>query len=165
MKPRVIEDTVPETNGIKKALPQIDFKDTFAVTNHTDTLEQAAKLVFSSIPPKIKPLFSIRNFLVKFAGLKTTVPDDFNTHFKVGGYIGFLKIHSIEENEIILGGDDKHLNFRVSVFNSGEEEYNIKVTTLVQYQNRMGRIYMFMIKPFHKLVLRVMVKNAHGGIA
>lgn len=165
MKPMIIEDALPVTTGIEKALPQIDFKDTFAITNHRDTLEQVTKLVFSKMPTRIRVLFRIRNLLVKFAGLKTAVPEDYNTHFKVGGYIGFFKIFSIEVNEIILGADDKHLNFRVSVYNSGEEKYNIKVSTLVQYQNRMGRVYMFLIKPFHRLVIRAMVKNAHGGIA
>ena len=61
----------------------------------------------------------------------------------------------------MLGANDKHLNFRVSVYNSNETLFNIKVTTLVEYNNRFGKIYMTIIKPFHHIIVKAMVKQAY----
>lgn len=73
----------------------------------------------------------------------------------------FFQIFSIQENEIILGADDKHLNFRVSIYDSDEKQFNIKVTTLVQYNNRFGKIYMAIIKPLHLPIIKSMIKQAY----
>jgi hypothetical protein len=59
-----------------------------------------------------------------------------------------------------MGIDDKHLNFRVSILlkdidtpttHSGPQEREIHVTTVVKINNWFGHIYMFFIKPFHKV--------------
>lgn len=158
---KVKVEPTPKTEGIKNALPKIDFTDTFSTTNHQDSLGEVSKLVFGTFPKWVAFLMNIRNAIVKLFGLKTTVPEDFNSNFKVGGYIGFFKIYSIEKNEIMLGADDKHLNFRVSVYNSEETNFNIKITTLVQYNNRFGKIYMAIVKPFHHIAVKMMVKQAY----
>jgi len=158
---KVKEEPIPKTEGIKTALPRIDFSDSFSTTNHTDDLGTISNSIFGTVPKWIEFLLKIRNAIVKLFGLKTEKPEDFNTNFRVGGYIGFFKIYSIEDCEIILGADDKHLNFRVSIYNSKEEQFNIKVTTLVEYNNRFGRIYMAVVKPFHHVIVKIMVKQAY----
>ncbi len=154
-------EPIPKTEGIKTTLPKIDFTDTFSTTNHQDSLAEISRLVFAKVPKWIEFLMRLRNSLVKVFGLKTEKPADFHENFKVGGYVGFFKIFSIEPNEIIMGADDKHLNFRVSIYNSGEATFNIKVTTLVEYNNSFGRWYMAIVKPFHHIVVKVMVKQAY----
>lgn len=154
-------EATPTTEGIKNALPAIDFLDTFSTTNHQDDIGVIANLVFGTMPKWVVALLKLRNTIVKAFGLQTEKPKDFNSNFKVGGYIGFFKIFSIQQNEIMMGADDKHLNFRVSIYNSHESEFNIKVTTLVQYNNRFGRIYMTLVKPFHHLVLKRIVRQAY----
>ena len=158
---KVKVESSPKTEGIKYALPKIDFSDTFSTTNHQDDLGLISNLVFGTVPKWVGALMKLRNILVKKFGLKTEKPEDFHSSFKVGGYIGFFQIFSIEQNEIMLGADDKHLNFRVSIYDSGENQFNIKVTTLVQYNNRFGKIYMAIVKPFHHFIVKRMVKNAY----
>ncbi|WP_445722529.1 DUF2867 domain-containing protein [Flavobacterium sp.] len=158
---KVKTEIAPETALIKEALPKVDFTDTFSTTNHQDTLENITNLIFGKEPKWVTLLFKIRNSIVKLFGLKTEMPKNVNTHFKVGSYIGFFQIFNIIENEVLLGADDSHLKFRVSIFNSQEKDFNIKVTTLVQYNNTFGKIYMTIIKPFHCLVVKSMIKNAH----
>lgn len=158
---KVKEETLPKTEGIKHALPQVDFNDTFSTTNHLDNLNTISKLVFGTVPKWVEVLLKLRNNIVKVFGLKTEKPEDYHTDFKVGGYVGFFQIFSIQQNEIMLGADDKHLNFRVSIYNSNENQFNIKVTTLVEYNNSFGKIYMFIIKPFHHLIVKRMVKQAY----
>ncbi len=162
MKIRKVKlDTRPQTDGIKNALPKVDFADTFATTNHQESLEVISNTVFGKIPKWISFLMKIRNGIVKIFGLKTEVSADINRKFEVGAYISFFQILSIQQNELILGEDDKHLNFRVSVYNSKEKEFNIKITTLVQYNNWFGKVYMTIVKPFHHIVVKTMVKQAY----
>lgn len=158
---KVKQEQLIETKATKPLLPSTDFGDTFSTTNHRDTITEITQNIFGSAPPWVIALMKFRNSLVRFIGVNTVIPDESKQQFKVGGYIGFFKIYSITDNEILLGEDDTHLNFRVSIFNSKEKEYNIKVSTLVTYNKIIGRVYMFFVKPFHKIVVKNMIKQAY----
>ena len=93
-------------------------------------------------------------------GLKTRLPKEYNEDFKVGGYVKFFQIYDIAPSEIVLGANENHLNFRAVVSNTKSDAHNIKVTTLVEYNNRKGKIYMNLIKPFHRWVVKRMVSQA-----
>lgn len=160
MGKKVQEENVYLSEEAKQLFDTIDFADTFATTNHKNSIEEVTKLVFATTPKWVSILFSIRNSIVRFFGLKTSLPEDYNEHFKVGGYLHFFKIYNIRHNEIVLGANDSHLNFRAVVSNTEASLYNIKVTTLVQFNNTKGKIYMKLIKPFHRLVVLRMVKQA-----
>lgn len=157
---RVKEEPVDLTDRQKKLLPKVDFTDVFSTTNHKNSIEEICHLIFNSPPKWITTLFEIRNSLVKLIGLKTAPPKDYTDSFKVDGYVSFFKIYSIAEHEVIMGANDSHLNFRAIVLNSKEECYNIKVITLVEYNNLTGKIYMTIVKPFHRIVVKRMVSNA-----
>lgn len=157
----VIEESNPETTGIKFAMSRVDFSDTFSTSNHQDDIGQIAKKIFGTFPLWVKWLFHIRSVLVRLIRLKTARPDDYNDEFCVGGYVGFFRIFKILPDEMILGADDSHLNFRVSIYNSGSKNYNIKVTTLVKFNNFTGKFYMRLISPFHRLVVKRMVRQAY----
>lgn len=151
------------TEKSKQLFTKIDFMDTFSTTNHSNTLMEITHLVFNTSPKWVNGLFAIRNKIVQFFGLKTSVPEDYNSKFEIGGYIKFFKIYDITNNEVILGANDSHLNFRAIVYNTNSTLDNIKVTTLVEFNNTKGRMYMNIIKPFHQLVVRKMVKQAFNN--
>ena len=157
---KVREENIPQTNNIESALHHVDFSDTFATTNQKDELHQVAHLIFGKAPKWIESLLNLRNYFAKYLGLIIEKPADFNEDFRIGGYIGFFKIYTITPHELILGADDKHLKFRVSILDTKEKDFNIKTTTLVQYNNRMGKIYMFFVKPFHRIVIKRMIRQA-----
>lgn len=142
-------------------LDQLDFHDTFATTNHQNSLKEIAHLVFDNPPDWIRGLFTVRNKLVRLVGLKTEIPADYHKNFEPGGYIGFFKIFSISDTELVLGADDSHLNFRAVLKIKPQPTFNIKVITLVQFNNSFGRFYMKIIKPFHRLVIMQLVKNGY----
>ena len=129
--------------------------------NNTNNLEEITNLIFNTTPKWVNSLFTLRNRIASLFGLKTEMPNNYNKNFKVGGYIKFFKIYSISDSEIILGADDLHLNFRALIINNKSVSYNIKVITLVEYNNLKGKIYMGVIKPFHRQIVIRMVKNAH----
>ncbi|WP_103068118.1 DUF2867 domain-containing protein [Aquimarina sediminis] len=160
---KVKEEKAYLTETSRQLFKKIDFIDTFSTTNHTNTMMEISNLVFNTSPKWVGFLFKIRNGIVKLFGLKTSMPKDYNTKFEVGGYIKFFKIYEITENEVVLGANDSHLNFRAIINNTHSPIHNIKVTTLVQFNNSMGRIYMSIIKPFHRLVVIKMVKQAYNN--
>lgn len=160
MKKVIEQPTLLDTKQ-KKLLSKIDFSDTFATTNHTNTIEELSKLIFNTTPKWVAWLFILRNKVVGLFGLKNEIPSDYHENFEVDGYIGFFKIFSISETEIILGANDKHLDFRAIITKDKALDYNIKVITLVSYNNTFGKIYMTIIKPFHRIVVKNLVKNAY----
>lgn len=151
------------TESTRQLFDPLDFADTFSTTNHDDKLEDISKRIFTLKSRWITALFALRNKLVKVFGLKTDLPADYHDNFVVGGYVGFFKIYDISEKEVILGADDKHLKFRVGIHNTTDVTNNIKVTTLVQFNNLFGKIYMKIIAPFHQLVVRKMVGQGYSG--
>lgn len=69
----------------------------------------------------------------------------------------------IEEDaqEAIMQKDDKHLLFYVDVFITPmpAEKQIIEVTTLVKYHNWVGKAYFFCIKPFHRIIVPMVLKK------
>lgn len=67
------------------------------------------------------------------------------------------------QNEVILGEDDKHLNFRVSLFLERQPNEttnkNLTVSTTVEFNNWLGRLYFLSVRPFHKLIVPAMLKG------
>lgn len=161
MKQQVIEEKAELTDSQKQLLSTIDFVDAFATTNHINSIEEITNLVFNTTPRWVDSLFTIRNKIAGLFGLNTKAPDDYNEHFEIGGYVKFFKIFNLSDTEIILGADDSHLHFRALIMNDQSDSFNIKVITLVEYQNYKGKIYMGIIKPFHRQIVKRMVKNAY----
>jgi hypothetical protein len=160
---KVSEEKTILTEELKKLLPKIDFHDTFSTSNRKDSLQEITNLVFNTTPKWVEVLFHIRNKIMAWFGLNMKKPADYNEEYKVGGYVQFFKIFSIDENKVILGADDSHLNFRAVILKDESLVNNIKVITLVEYNNWKGKVYMSIIKPFHRLVVKNMVKNAYAN--
>ena len=61
----------------------------------------------------------------------------------------------------IMRMDDSHLLFYVSVFICPEEggRQTTEVSTWVKYHNRIGRVYFFFIKPFHRVIVPLVSKR------
>jgi len=158
---KVIEESLHFPKDQKHLFRKVDFQDTFSTVNHKDSLKTIAQLIFNSPPKWVIFLMGLRNTIVGLFGLTTSMPDDYNEDFIEGAYVSFFKIYGIKEHEIILGADDTHLNFRAIIQRKNEEQYNIKITTLVEFNNRFGRIYMALIKPFHRVIIKALVKKAY----
>ncbi len=155
-----VREVKTDLSKFNNLLAKVDFEDTFTTTNNVDSMERIVKMVLNEKPKWIDSLIAFRNRIVKHFGLQTTIPDDYHTQYVVGGYVSFFRIFLIEENCVILGANDTHLNFKLAIVNNGSKQFNIEVTTLVEFNNTFGRTYMSIIKPFHKIVLINMVKRA-----
>jgi hypothetical protein len=105
-------------------------------------------------PRWIDGLIRLRNILVTPFGLKTSgegAPAP-------GGLIGLFPVLSETPERLVAGFDDSHLDFRIVVDVTGDAaNRQVTSTTLVRTNNLLGRTYLTLIMPFHKLVVRSMM--------
>ena len=63
-------------------------------------------------------------------------------------------------DRLVAGFDDRHLDFRVVVdVESSGAIQNVTATTLVLTHNRLGRVYLAIITPFHRLIVPAMLRQ------
>lgn len=56
---------------------------------------------------------------------------------------------------------DKHLTFYVSLWCKVSEanSQTLRITTIVKYHNRLGKLYFFVVRPFHKVIIRSLLER------
>ena len=118
----------------------------------------ASRRVFARPPAWIRRLLRLRNLLVAPLGLKGT-PEAAGAQSQAR--IGFFPIVSQSAERVVLGFDDKHLDFRVVVDSAPTDGGSrITATTLVRQHNRIGRVYLTLILPFHRIIVPAMLAQA-----
>lgn len=127
------------------------------------TIEQVGKSFFTSGPAWVDWLLVTRNRIVSIIGLKIPGAETKeevlrNFHCEVGECVGLFNVLAKAENEVILGEDDKHLDFRVSIF-LDRQDNRLIVSTTVDIHNWLGRLYLLSVKPFHKLIVPTVVRG------
>jgi len=152
--------SLPQNSIVHKVFPNIHYLDSFQLKVPDNCKVETFTSVFLvSNPSWVFKLMSIRNGIVKFFGLKTPPKRrQTNTKIEVGKHVGIFKVYDTNHNEILLGEDDKHLNFRVSIYKEPSNQW-ISVSTVVHFNNLLGRFYFFAIKPFHKLIVPAILRE------
>ncbi|GAE31021.1 DUF2867 domain-containing protein [Halalkalibacter hemicellulosilyticus] len=153
-------------------LRTMDFQycDSFYVFCPYEGILEITKVVdffFHSSPQWVNRLFSLRNRIARIIGLKTPDHKSKKINVQVGETIGLFTLYDMNEYEAIMGQNDKHLDFRVSILlERVDKGYHIYISTVVAFHGISGRLYFVPVKPFHKFVskaiLREMVKNISG---
>jgi hypothetical protein len=140
-------------------LPEAQFADAFAIAVDDRTLDArgAAEKMFARNPPWIEQLVALRNLLVRPFGLKTSGEKEPST----GGMIGLFPVLSETPDRLVAGFDDHHLDFRVVVDVAAGKQ--VTATTLVRTHNLLGRLYLAIILPFHRLVVRSLLRQIPAG--
>jgi hypothetical protein len=156
-----------ETMKVRAVEPDIDadtllagaqYVDAFRVAVDGDALDarHAAERMMARGPRWIEALLALRNRLVAPFGLKTPVPTgtgDTDT-------IGTFPVVSETPDRLVAGFNDRHLDFRVVVdVASSDHGQQGTATTLVLTHNLLGRTYLAIILPFHRLIARTMMRQ------
>jgi hypothetical protein len=157
MTNKVLPIPTPAQAMRASGLARIDFADAYfmqADISHVD-VEQAARAVFTAQPRMARCLMSLRDGIVARFGLKTGA--DFSDRGL--GKIDVFPIISNTGDELVLGADDKHLDFRIWIsIQPGLKGSEVTISTLVKINNLLGRAYLFVIMPFHKLLSRSLLQ-------
>jgi len=145
---KILKSNIPQKSVISTNFGKIDYCDSYRITKATnETIEQITENLFK-LPKWVVLLMNLRNLLMKPFGLKA----DKN---ELGSYFPIIEK---AENEIVMAMNDKHLNFRISVF-FDKELSSIHLSTIVHYNNMGGKLYFFPVKPFHKIIVKSMLKR------
>jgi hypothetical protein len=163
---RVTPVGLPPESRVTRAYESVNLADAYSIQLPAGTSaspELLARFIFSQQTPSIRGLMKIRDALVAGFGLKTAKHLTSLGPEAKASRVGLFKIYSTSPTEIVLGEDDKHLDFRVSVLCSGDATANrrrLVVSTVVHCHNRLGRIYILLIAPFHRLVVQSNLRRA-----
>jgi hypothetical protein len=147
--------------SVRQLLPGAQFADTFRIATGNATLNarQAAERMLGQQPSWIAALMKLRNAIVAPLGLKTP------SHAKTIAVnsIGAFPVITETPDRVVAGFDDKHLDFRVIVDVSGvSPDREVTATTLVLTHNLLGRVYLAVIMPFHRLIVPAMLRQIAG---
>jgi hypothetical protein len=156
MKPRPATVHLPSPH-----LPDADWADRFelALNGKGLTAVEAAERAFGNSPSWVSALLALRNRLVSLVGLKTEAPAP-GEH----GLIGPFPVLSRNDDEVVLGFNDAHLDFRIVVDIRAGSAVNqiVGMTTLIRRHNTLGRVYLAAVMPFHKVIVPTMLAGAAG---
>ena len=128
----------------ERILPGYQFADAYKVPapRGIDAIE-ATRQAFAHGPPWIRALLGLRNRLGRLVGLRPAPAS------------GFPIIRQAPD-EVLMGFDDKHLDFRiVATVNGGF----VTLTTIVRWHNAWGRAYLAAIMPFHRAIAARMIEG------
>jgi hypothetical protein len=157
---------IPHGSMVEKYLPA-DYSDAFALNVKSDvefTPDDIMITFWTGQAGWVRSLFRLRNFLVRFVGLKGSEGFDvkeFTNAIREGGSYGFTSIPARNDQETLMLLTDKHLDAWLSIHIASRGECKtISAITVVHFKNRLGRVYFFMIRPFHAIIVKSTLKRA-----
>jgi hypothetical protein len=156
----VTEVPTPALAFASAGLPGSNFSDAFSghITRPDVTAMQVARGMFEDPPLWVSSLMAVRDGVVSLVGLKASKGLVARGR---EGKVGIFPVRSNTGTEVVLGEDDKHLDFRVWVHVEPQGGgYRVTTSTVVRTHNRLGRVYLATIMPFHRLIARQMLSRA-----
>jgi hypothetical protein len=166
---QVIECDVPSTSALSRDLiDKCDFRDSWRAPLARPELAivEVFFALFGHTPVWMKLLLIVRNAAARLVGLEApTVAEIMNPRigqtYSVGDKIGPWPIFFLGGNEIVAGRNNKHMDFRLSVLKATDDgTTSVVVSTICTVHNLFGRIYLFVIVPFHRSGVRSLMRNA-----
>src|SRR3954464_359292 len=159
--------SIPPESKIAKAYSSANLADAYSIelpSGASTNPEVLARFIFAHQAPWISSLIAVRDAIVGRFGLKTARQLTSLGAESKTSRVGIFKIYGTSPTEIVLGEDDKHLNFRLSVLCSNQPppggKRQLTLSTVVHCHNRLGRLYILFIAPFHRLVVQSSLRNA-----
>jgi hypothetical protein len=156
---------VPSDGVLAPLYVGADLLDAFAINlpaEASDDLEVLARVAFERQAAWIRALTWVRDTVMATVGVKSSRAIAAAAASRGLQVIGYLPLLSKSAAELVMGGDDQHLDFRVAVLlragaPGGRE---LVVVTVVHCHNRLGRTYLAVIAPFHRTILRANLERA-----
>jgi hypothetical protein len=166
-RPIVTPVKLPSESRIACAYDSVDLADAYSIqlpVGTTANPELLARFIVAQQAPWVGALMKMRDIPVAGLGLKTarhltSLGSDSQTN-----RVGIFRVFSTSETEVVLGEDDRHLDFRLSFLRSERTAqagtHDLVVSTVVHCHNRLGRFYIFLIAPFHRLIIQSSLRRA-----
>lgn len=156
MKTQVRREMPPANSRIAELFGDADLLDCYAIdlaSRNSSDMRALATTIFESPPAWFRILMLIRDTAIGVFGVKTSNQMRLTTPLK--HTIEFFPVQSEDQDEIVLGEDDIHLDFRFSLLRQQTSKgQHLYATTVVHCHGGLGRSYLAVIEPFHRLVVR-----------
>ena len=144
-----------------------DFEESLECTffsNKIVTADDIQVLFWTDSPKWIKSMFALRGKIVELIGLKSGKGKDssaLENCIRRGGSYQMTSIPEKSADETILCLNDSHLvmYFSIKVTSNDSNLYTVKASTLVQFHKMLGRIYFYVIYPFHWIIVHAMLRS------
>lgn len=164
---RVKPVVVPAQSAVAAVYASTNLADAFAVQLPFGTSsdpEVLSRFLLAQQPRWIGWLTSVRDAIVVCLGLKTAKHLATLSSSGRSDRIGIFRVYGKSDTEVVLGEDDKHLDFRLSVLRTPGASPTLggqlTVSTVVHCHNLLGRVYIGVIAPFHRLVVKASLRHA-----
>lgn len=149
----------PQTGALMRHYREGDFLDSQVAPVADPTLNAAdlTLLTFFAMPRWVTLLLGLRNLIMGPFGVKTgegqglAIPT--REEIVSARYKGVFGVESATNEEVILGTNDRHLDFRVSILKTREPSDHVALSTWVHPHSVWGWLYLWAIYPFHKLIV------------
>jgi len=158
---------LPSQSAVATAFKSVNLADAFAIQLPSDASRNPdvlARFIFSVQPSWIGALTSVRDAIVAGFGLKTAKHLATLSGDPAAKRISIFRVFGTSATEVVLGENDKHLDFRVSILctphappDTGNQ---LTLSTVVHCHNRLGRAYLSVIAPFHRQVVKASLRRA-----
>jgi len=164
----VDEVAVPGESRVSHFYEKTDLADAFAIRLPDDAIsdpEALARFVLLHQAPWVGRLLKLRDAMVAGFGIKTSTELRRASGPGDARRIHIFRIYDTSTSEIVLGEDDKHLDFRLSVLRQMRAVPNgaaphLVLSTVVSCHNLLGHAYLTLIAPFHRRVVRSTLRGA-----
>ncbi|HEX8612180.1 MAG TPA: DUF2867 domain-containing protein [Telluria sp.] len=155
---------MPGNSVLAPLYANADLSDAFAIqlpVEASDDLEVLARTAFERQAGWIRALTRVRDMVMATVGVASSRAVGL-AGAERGLVIGYLPLLSKSATELVMGADDRHLDFRVTIqlradAANGRE---LLAATVVHCHNRLGRIYLATIAPFHRVIMRANLERA-----
>src|SRR4249920_530473 len=158
---------LPTQSAVATVYESVNLADAFAIQLPFGTSSDPDVLwrfLISQQPSWLGWLTNVRDAIVACLGLKTANHLASLSCEASAGRSGIFRVYDKSETEIVLGEDDKHLDFRLSVLRTPDLSPTIggqlTVSTVVHCHNFLGRAYILVIAPFHRQVVTASLRRA-----
>lgn len=117
-------------------------------------------------PAWLKFLYGVRAVFVRLLGMKQeSMPDAFqitpeDVSLTSGEWVSFFQVDQAKEELYwVAKAEDKHLTaYLLAVVDDSAVERQFHLVTLVKYHHWTGPVYFNVIRPFHHIVVRAMMR-------
>ena len=158
---------IPKDCALYHTLDSAQFYDAHELRQTRTTPASALAIWLTQIrntPRWVELLMRLRNRIVGWFGLKNLGDlsglnlDKKESDYRVGDRLGIFTIVHIEHDELIVGDSDKHLDVKLS-FMVKEAGQRLIIATVVHEHNRLGALYMFFVRPMHRLIAPAVLRR------
>ncbi|EHK15288.1 uncharacterized protein TRIVIDRAFT_187599 [Trichoderma virens Gv29-8] len=171
---------LPSESKLRSSYKSAYFIDAYAVTIPPQSgqykPETLARALFSEPPAWFSLLMWIRDRVMSIFGVKSSTEIQAAAETKGIDTISIFPIISRAENEIIMGENDSHLDFQISILirenqlSAASKRDNIikskeiVAMTVVHCHGFFGKAYIMIIKAFHTMIVKYMLARVPDKI-